>query len=135
MPVLEQMRATHDATSLTPYAIAVAAFDEAHRAFDEAGDDYARLAHREAELEAYRPHAKLDAIKRLMRGLNELSAGKQHSASSAEAIVETDHQYFAHLTEQRDVVLQKNHARDRRESARLRMELMVVVAKVEGGLR
>ncbi len=134
MPVLQALRDQHDATPMTPYAIAVAAFDEAHRAFDDAGDDYARLAHREAEMETRRPQAKLNAIMRLMTEPN-LINGKPHSASSAEAVVELDNQYFAHLAEQRDVVRQKNHAWTRRESARLRMELMVVVAKVEGGLR
>lgn len=65
-----------------------------------AGDRLAEAKAHELRLEDERPVAKVAAIARLMQGVNPLT-GKPHSASSAEAVVETDPEYAAYRTAQR----------------------------------
>ncbi len=103
-------------------------------AYVEAGNEYAALAGQEMDLEADRAGKKLDAIRRIMQGENPLT-GKPHSASSAEAVVETDHEYRAHLKIQSDIVVMKNHSGTLAETARLRAELAIARFRVAGGLR
>lgn len=87
---------------------------------------HAALTHRESELEAERPLAKLEAIRRVMVMQNGLT-GKAHSYSSAEAQVETDAEYSAYLKVQRNVVLEKGLTWANLEAARLRARLGIAV--------
>jgi hypothetical protein len=107
--------------------------------YEEAGKDYARLSARELELENDRPIVKRQAILRLMGSENPLTTTadkpKLHSASSAEAIVESDPEYMAHLGAQRTVVFEKNMAYTRMTSARLRTELAIGALKAQAGVR
>ena len=70
-----------------------------HDAAEELGDRKAR----EMELEDERALIKHEAIKRIVGTLNDLT-GKPHSASSAEAVVESDEAYAAHRGLQREAV-------------------------------
>ncbi len=103
-------------------------------AYAKAGLEYAALCGREMDLEADRPAKKLDAILRIKATENVLNPERPHSASSAEAVVETDHEYRAYLKLQSDGVVMKNQARCLMESARLRSELAIARFKVQGGL-
>lgn len=87
---------------------------------------HARLTHREMELEAARPVAKLEAIRRVMEGENP-DTGKPHSFSSAEKAVETDAEYGTFLKTLRDVVLEKNLAWGKLEAACLRARLGIAL--------
>ena len=106
--------------------------------YETAGIDHARLCARELELENDRPILKRQAILRLMGQDNPLTSTadkpKLHSASSAEAIVESDAEYMAHLGAQRTVVFEKHMALTRMTSAKLRAGLAIALAKAEGGL-
>jgi hypothetical protein len=62
-------------------------------------DRLADAVEHELRLEDGRAAAKQEAISRLMQGPNPLT-GKAHSASSAEAVVETDAQYAAYREQQ-----------------------------------
>jgi hypothetical protein len=104
-----------------------AAAEEAIITFERAGESYARLVGREMDLEADRHAQKQAAIRRVMQGINELTA-KPHSASSAEAIVETDLEYRDYLRQQTDTVVQKNLALTAAQSARLRAMLALTRA-------
>lgn len=90
---------------------------------------WAALVHREQELEAARPVAKLEAIRRIMGTENE-DTGKPHSYSSAEKAVETDPEYSGYLKTVRDVVLEKNTTYAKLDAARLRAKLGVALAGV-----
>jgi hypothetical protein len=107
--------------------------------YESAGADHARLSARELELENDRPILKRQAILRLMGQENALTSTadkpKLHSASSAEAIVEADPEYMAHLGAQRTVVFEKNMAYTRLTSARLRAELAIGALKAQAGVR
>lgn len=107
--------------------------------YDKAGADHARLCTRELELENDRPIIKRQAITRLMAQENPQTSTaekpKMHSASSAEAIVEADPEYMAHLGAQRTVVFEKNMAYTRLTSARLRAELAIGALKAQAGVR
>ncbi len=99
-----------------------------------AGTDYAAAVHREMILEHERPGRKAAAIRRIMAsGDNPLTA-KPHSASSAEAVAETDHEYAAHLAELRDVVLQKQLAWSNLTVARLNAELAIALVRAEAAV-
>lgn len=69
-----------------------------------AGDRLAEAKERELRLEDMRPAHKMDAILRIMQGTNPLT-GKAHSASSAEAVVETDAEYAAYRAAQREATV------------------------------
>lgn len=99
----------------------------------DCGRLYAELCGQEMEVEANRPEHKLAAIRRIMATENTLT-GKPHSASSAEAIVETDPEYRAYLKAQSEVVVQKNHAYNLAIGARLRAQLAIARFKAEAGL-
>lgn len=75
-----------------------------------AGDRLAEAKERELRLEDERPAHKMAAIARLMQGTNPLT-GKAHSASSAEAVVETDAAYAAYRTAQREATVATIKAR------------------------
>lgn len=103
-------------------------------AYVDAGQEHATLCGREMELEADRAGKKLDAIRRIMATEN-LLTGRSHSASSAEAVVETDLQYRAYLSLQSEVVVLKNHAFTLARAADLRAQLAVARFRAEGGFR
>lgn len=69
-----------------------------------------------AALEDQRPLIKRDAIGRLMQETNPLT-GKPHSATSAEAVVESDAIYAAHRRSQRQAEVEKIFARAAYEAA------------------
>jgi hypothetical protein len=115
--------------------VAEAAINE----YEREGQAYAAFVHRELELEAGRPAVKCDAIRRILGASDapntNIVNGRPHSASSAEAVVETDHGYRAYLTVQHEVVLSKHAAYTRMTSARLRAELAIGALKAQAGLR
>lgn len=101
--------------------------------YEHAGDDYARLASRELEMEADRAGQKYDAVRRIIQLTNELTS-KPHSASSAESQVTLDHEYRAYLRAQSEVVQAKNEAYTRMQSARMQQEHALVAVRVLGRL-
>jgi hypothetical protein len=104
--------------------------------YERAASIYAGLAFVESKLEAERHGVKLEAVKRLMEQINPLGqAGKLHSASSAESVVETDEEYAAHLKLQRETVRDKNGAHTRMESARMRVQIALAAVRAIGGLQ
>ncbi len=96
--------------------------DEMLGRIERAGEALADAAEREAELEDYRAGEKSAAILRLMQGANPLT-GKAHSASSAEAVVETDAEYAAYRARQRKATVATIHARVAYEVAKSRARL------------
>lgn len=82
----------------------------------ERATDYAANRAYELKLEDGRPAEKLAAIQRIMGAPNMLT-GKPHSASSAEAIVETDLAYAAYRARQRDAVVDVILSRAQYEAA------------------
>jgi len=97
-------------------------------AYENARAVYADKAREEMRLEAERPIVKYAAVTRIMNSENPLTH-KQHSASSAEAIVETDEEYRAHLLNQRNTVHAKNRAWTDAESAFFRANLALAQLK------
>ena len=89
----------------------------AAQAIITAGDELARATAHEMALEAGRAAEKAAAIRRIIDGGPNGLTQKPHSASSAEAIVETDEQYAAYLAQQRDAVIAKIQAQARYDSA------------------
>ena len=79
-------------------AIDAARTDALTHAEQEAANRY-----REMELEAERPIRKYEAIRRIM-ALPREEGVKPHSYSSAEALAESDSEYSAFLSTQRDVI-------------------------------
>ena len=80
------------------------------------------LAHaQEQRLADLKPLVKREAILRLMQTTNELT-GKQHSASSAEAVVELDPEFMTHRQAQSDSVISRFVADGHYWAARLRAE-------------
>ena len=102
----------------TGYSVADAAIED----IGHAAEYYARCTREEMELEEQRPALKRAAIARLMQTTNDLT-GKPHSASSAEAIVETDTEYAAHRAKQIDAVCRKIEAKAIYESELIRAKL------------
>lgn len=96
--------------------------------YTKAGQIYAEAANEEARLEDRRAGQKQQAILRLINGeaVNP-TTNKPHSASSAEAVVETDGEYAAYRKTQRDAVLLKNHNFTAMTAARLRAELAIAI--------
>lgn len=97
-----------------------------------AGERLAQAAARVQELEDARPMIKSAAIRRLMTTTNE-ETQKPHSASSAEKIVESDAEYFAHRQLQRDAEVEKHRAYAAYEAARLDARLAVDLAGLMAG--
>lgn len=79
-------------------------------------------------LEDSRCIEKRNAIQRIMQSENPLT-GKQHSASSAEAVVETDDLYRKYRTVQSDAVLEVQTAWGEFYAARLEAELEVALIR------
>lgn len=93
------------------------------------GNEYANLVHREMALEHERAGRKAEAVARIMASGDNPLTHKPHSASSAEAVAETDHAYAAHLAEIREVVLAKNLAFSRLTVAKLEAQLAIALAQ------
>jgi|SRR5579859_5322061 len=85
---------------------AVEALNRAH----EHGEAYARYVGEELHLSAQKPAEWQAAVLRLMAQDNPLVAGKPHSASSADKVVETDPAYRQLLDDLRAVVVYKERA-------------------------
>jgi hypothetical protein len=111
---------------MTTVQVAEAEIDEVEKAMTA----YAAAVEAEMAGEHRRPIVKLEAIARLMQGPNPLN-GKPHSASSAEAAVETDPEYSAHLAEQRQLVRGKIEAQGVFVAARMRAQLAIAALMAE----
>jgi antitoxin (DNA-binding transcriptional repressor) of toxin-antitoxin stability system len=111
---------------MTTVQVAESEIDETERLFR----DYADAVAAEMASEHGRPIAKLAAIARLMQGPNPLN-GKPHSASSAESAVETDAEYSAYLTQQRQLVRAKIEAQGVFVAARMRAQLAIAALMAE----
>jgi hypothetical protein len=83
----------------------------------DAGDILAQAVKEEMTLEDTRAHVKFAAIERIMKSGDNPLTGKPHSASSAEAVVNLDEEYAAHLTQQRDAVARKIRAKAQYDAA------------------
>jgi hypothetical protein len=97
------------------------------RAIDDvlaAAEVYAQAVTLILELEDGRAAEKSAAIRRLMQTEND-ETGKQHSASSAEKIVETDGEYAAYRKRQRDAEVEKHRAEAALFAAKQRARLAV----------
>lgn len=100
--------------------------DTAIQEHAEQAAHFAALIHREMELEAGKPAAKEEAVRRIMEV-------QQKAYTPAEKLAETDAEYAAYLTTLRDVVKAKQQARGRMDTAKLRARL--AIALVEAGAR
>lgn len=89
---------------------------DATNAVRMAARQLAEAREREMQVEHERPVRKLEAIARIMQFPNVLN-DKAHSASSAEAVVETDAEYAAYLGQCRQAVLNVIRARAEYEIA------------------
>lgn len=99
---------------------------DAETAIQEHADQAERLAHlihREMELEAGKPAAKEDAVRRIMEA-------QQKAYTPAEKLAETDAEYAAYLATLRDVVKAKQQARGRMDTAKLRARLAIALVEV-----
>lgn len=97
----------------------VTQIDDALRLYEQRSFEFAELSEEEQRLEDERHAAKQDAIARIMT-TNSGETNKQHSATSAEKIVNIDPAYAEYLKKQRHIVLAKNIAFGKMESARIR---------------
>lgn len=95
---------------------------------EQLGAEYGEARAAEQRMEDGRPEAKRSATARIMRSGDNILTQKPHSASSAEAIVETDPEYRCYRNIQSDLVVQKEVARGRFEAAILRARLAVTMA-------
>lgn len=86
----------------------------------------------EQRLEDERCAVKRAAILRIMQSENPLT-GKQHSASSAEAVVETDGEYAEYRKRQRIAVVDTECARAAFYAARYRAELAIAQVRETAG--
>ena len=91
-----------------------------------AAEAYGQARAAEASLEDARCIVKRDAIRRIMATTNEETT-KQHSASSAEKIVETDATYVAFRERQREAVVATQLARGQFYAARCKAALLVAL--------
>lgn len=90
---------------------------------------YAKARAAVMELEDNRPAHKQAAILRIIEtGPNPLT-GKQHSASSAEAVVETDAGYAAYRKLQREAVITEITAGGNYEAAKFRARQLTAIAE------
>jgi hypothetical protein len=95
---------------------------------ESAGERCAHAHRVVQELEDARASVKAAAIQRLMQTLNPLT-NKQHSASSAEAVVETDAQYAAHGTEQASAEVERWRSLAAYESSKISARLNVALVE------
>lgn len=95
---------------------------EAIAAFEAAAIKFRGHSVEEMLLQHTKPLAKHDAICRIMATENKLT-GKAHTATSAEAIVEADAAYAAHLQQMRIVVGNKLKADSEMQAAKLRAQI------------
>ena len=96
----------------------------------DAAELYAKARAAEMELEDNRPAHKQVAILRIIKsGPNPLT-GKPHSASSAEAVVETDAGYAAYRKLQREAVITAITAGGNYEAAKFRARFLTATAEV-----
>lgn len=102
--------------------------ETAIEAVEAAGRRYAEAVDRELALEVARVTIKREAIGRIMRDSNPLT-GKPHSASSADAVVEMDADYAAHLQAIRAAVMEKNLALTGLTTAKLRADLALATLR------
>lgn len=93
--------------------------------------EFAREVQKEMQHEAGRAEVKAQAIRRLMDGDANPLTGKPHSASSAEAIVETDPEYAAYLAAGREIVRRKMWAQTDAEVALETARMIRTLAGVE----
>ncbi|HET8771591.1 MAG TPA: hypothetical protein VFM71_11465 [Gemmatimonadaceae bacterium] len=98
-------------------------------AVSKAGDALANAVRHEMALEDGRCVVKVRAIQRIMQGENPLT-GKMHSASSAEAVVETDAEYAQYRDEQRTATVMKIRAQVAYECAKTRARMAVSASEV-----
>jgi hypothetical protein len=80
--------------------------EDAIRAYLEAAEDFQSATNAELHAELERPAEKQAAILRLIAGVNPLT-NRQHSAWSAEDVVDTDQAYFAYRVQQIALVLDR----------------------------
>lgn len=92
--------------------------------YQDSARDYATQLDAELEAEDRRPLVKREAVLRLMEQTNPLT-NKVHSASSAEAVVESDPDYAEFRVMQRQGVVDKNTAFATMIAARLRAEALI----------
>lgn len=97
-------------------------------AIEAAGTEYADAVEYERGLEHYRPRAKAEAIARIMATENP-ETKRQHSASSAEKIVETDPDFWQLCQDQRAAAAATIRARARYEAARRTADLEVALVQ------
>lgn len=97
-------------------------------AIEAAGSEYAEAVEHERRLEHYRPRKKAEAIARIMATENP-ETHKQHSASSAEKIVETDPDFWQLCQDQRAAAAATIRARARYEAARRTADLEVALVQ------
>jgi hypothetical protein len=93
-----------------------------------AAQAYGEATTAESRLADGRCIAKRDAIKRLMQTTNE-ETSKQHSASSAEKVVETDAEYMAYRDSERAAVVETIVARGNFHVALLTADLEVALIR------
>jgi hypothetical protein len=86
-------------------------------AIEAKAEVFADAVVREMELEDTRHHVKIAAIERIMKSGDNPMTGKPHSFSSAEALVNTDAEYAAHLEKQRDAARARILARGAYDAA------------------
>lgn len=106
---------------------------DAIETYQAEGQKYAELVALETRLEDERPILKQQAVLRVMEADNPLT-NKPHSASSAEAVVESDAIYMEYRRRQRVVVLDKNTALTTLTAARLRAELGIAMIHTTAGV-
>ncbi len=103
--------------------------------FEHARARYADAVRLEAEMEAHRPAAKLDAILRLMQTPDprypvvDGAAVKMMPATEAEKYVERDQTYASFLLNQRNLAHSRMRAETDFQSAKLRATLNITLAK------
>lgn len=100
-------------------------------AYHTASTKYAECVADEMGLEDRRPLEKQRAVLKIMLETNP-ATNKPHSASSAEAVVETDPDYMQYRVFQRETVVEKNTAYAAMTAARLRAELGIALIHATG---
>lgn len=104
--------------------------EDAAAAVEAAGKVLAEALQDEQRMEDERPRAKQAAIRRLMQTVND-DTGKQHSASSAEKVVELDADYMTYRKLQSAGVVARQTAWAAYDAAKLRAQLLVNLAGAE----
>jgi hypothetical protein len=103
--------------------------------YESAREAYTMAVKGEMLLLAEKPGKKATAIARLMTEPNPSGKnGALHSATSAEAIAETDRDYAAHLLNLRTQVAVKLRAETTAEAAWLRASLAITLTKSMAGV-